>query len=57
MGRKNIRLTTLNIMKISPLIAKSIAAVLNDFEFSDDLLLFTKVFISNKYHGDSSLDI
>ena len=38
MGRKDIPLTV-NIMKISPLIAKSIAAFLYDFEFSDDLLL------------------
>ena len=45
-GRKNIPPTPLNIMKMSPLIAKSIAAVLYDFEFSDDLLLIVKVFIS-----------
>ena len=45
-GRKNIPLTPLNIMKMIPLIAKSIAAVLYDFEFSDDLLLIVKAFIS-----------
>ena len=44
MGRKNIRLTTLNIMKMSPLNAKSIAAFLYDFEFPDDLSLIVKVF-------------
>ena len=41
-GRNNISLTALPMMKMIPLIAKSIAAVLNDFEFSDDLLLITK---------------
>ena len=46
MGRKSIRPTPLNIMKISPLIAKNIAAVLYDFEFSDDLLLIVKVLVS-----------
>ena len=44
-GKKNIPLTPLNIMKMKPLIVKSMAAVLYDFEFSDDLLLVTKVFI------------
>ncbi len=49
-GRKNpiLPLTTLNvlnIMKINPLIAKNIAAVLYDFEFLDDLLFTMKVHI------------
>ena len=46
MGRKNIPLITLKIMKMSPLIVKRMAAVLYDFGFSDDLLLIVKVFIS-----------
>ena len=37
-GRKYILLNPLNIMKISPLIAKNMAAVLNDFDFSDGSL-------------------
>ena len=44
-GRKNIPLTPLNMMKMIPLIAKSKAAVLYDFELSDDLLFIMKVFI------------
>ena len=42
-GRYNISSTTLNIMKMIPLMTKNIAAVLYDFEFSDDLLLIVKV--------------
>ena len=47
-GRKTpiLPLTTLSIMKINPLIEKSIAAVLYDFEFLDGLL-FTIKFISS----------
>ncbi len=41
-GKKNISLTPLNITKITPLIAKSIAAVLYDFKLSDDLLFIVK---------------
>jgi len=46
-GRKNpiLPLTTLTIMKMSPLIAKSVAAVLYDFEFLDGLLFTMKVYI------------
>ena len=36
---RNIILTTLRVMKMIPLIAKSIAAFLNAFEFSNALLL------------------
>ena len=36
---RNIILTKLRIIKIIPLIAKSIAAFLNDFELSNGLLL------------------
>ena len=44
-GRKTpiLLLTTLSIMKINPLIEKSIAAVLYDFEFFDSLLFTMKV--------------
>jgi hypothetical protein len=45
-GRKNTRLTPHNIMKIIPLSAKRIAAVLYDFELPDDLTLIVKVFVS-----------
>jgi len=38
-------LTTLTIMKRSPLIAKSVAAVLYDFKFLDDLLSTMEVTI------------
>ena len=38
-------LTTLSIMKINPLIEKSIAAVLYDFEFLEVLLFTIKVHI------------
>jgi len=46
-GRKApiLPLTTLSIMKINPLIEKSIAAVLYDFEFLDVLLFTMKVYI------------
>jgi len=46
-GRKTpiLPLTTLSIMKINPLIEKSIAAVLYDFEFLDGLLFTMKVYI------------
>ena len=42
-GRKApiLPLTTLDIMKINPLIEKSIAAVLYDFEFLDVLLFIS----------------
>ena len=44
-GRKTpiLSLTTLSIMKINPLIEKSIAAVLYDFKFLDSLLFTMKV--------------
>ena len=44
-GRKTpiLPLTTLSIMKINPLIEKSIAAFLCDFEFFDSLLFTMKV--------------
>ena len=43
-GRKIpiLPLTTPTIMKMSPLIEKSVAAVLYDFEFFDALLLIVK---------------
>ena len=46
-GRKTpiLPLTTLTIMKRSPLIEKSVAAVLYDFESLGDLLLMVKVSI------------
>ena len=46
-GRKTpiLPLTTVSIMKINPLIEKSIAAVLYDFEFLDSLLFTMKVYI------------
>jgi len=46
-GRKTpiLSLTTLSIMKINPLIEKSIAAVLYDFEFLDGLLFTMRVYI------------
>ncbi len=46
-GRKTpiLPLTTANIMKISPLIKKSVAAFLYDFESLGDLLLIAKVSI------------
>ena len=46
-GRKTpiLLLTTLSITKINPLIEKSIAAVLYDFEFLDGLLFTMKVYI------------
>ena len=46
-GRKTpiLPLTTDNIMKISPLIKKSVAAFLYDFESLGDLLLIAKVSI------------
>jgi hypothetical protein len=44
-GRNNMRITPHNIMKIIPLSAKSKAAVLYDFELSDDLPLIVKVFV------------
>ena len=46
-GRKTpiLPLITLIIMNINPLIEKSIAAVLYDFEFWDGLLFTRKVYI------------
>ena len=46
-GRKTpiLPLTTLSIMKMSPLIAKSVAPVLYDLEFLDGLLFTMKVSI------------
>ena len=46
-GRKApiLPLTTLTIMKINPLIEKSIAAVLYEFDFLDGLLFNMKVHI------------
>ena len=46
-GRKTpiLPLTTLTIMKTSPLIEKSVAAVLYDFKFLDVLLFTMKVYI------------
>jgi len=46
-GRKTpiLPLTALSIMKINPLIEKSLAAVLYDFEFLDGLLFTMKVYI------------
>jgi len=40
-------LTIFTMMKMNPLIAKSIAAVLYDFEFLDGLLFTMKVHILN----------
>jgi len=46
-GRKTpiLPLTTLSIMKINPLIEKSTAAVLYDFEFLDGLIFTMKVYL------------
>jgi hypothetical protein len=48
-GRKTpiLPLTALSIMKIKPLIEKSIAAFLYAFEFLDVLLFTVKVYILN----------
>lgn len=43
-GRNNILLIPLNIIKIIPLTTKSIAAVLYDCELLEDLPLIVKVF-------------
>jgi len=46
-GRKApiLPLTTLSMMKINPLIEKSIAAVLYDFDFLDELVFTIKIYI------------
>jgi len=46
-GRKTpiLPLTTLSIMKMNPLIEKSIAPVLYDFDFLDELVFTVKVYI------------
>jgi len=41
-GKNNISLIAVNMMKVIPLIEKSMAAALYDFEFSGDLLLIEK---------------
>jgi len=55
---RNIILTTLRITKMIPLIAKSIPAVLNDFELSNGLLLIVSVFIyigcHNKFNSENN---